>query len=262
MNLEMLISAVDADPENLIKTMNVNCPAVLVNQCGRVSNVVQNHPFGDVRVFNSDERGVGKSRNKALYEAVGDIVLFCDEDIVYCDGYEKKILKEFEKHPDADGIFFNVKVCAERRTYWNSDFARVRIYNSGRYPAYSLAVKRQSVEGVGIRFSELFGGGSKYSCGEDSLFIRDCLKKKLDLYRTTTVIGEEIPRPSTWFKGYDDKYFFDRGVLYHFLYGILAFPMGVRYVLAKRKIMCREVPWPRALKLIREGIREGKTVKA
>jgi len=266
MYLELLISAVNAEPDKLIETMKIECPAVLVNQCGRVSITVLERESGAVRVFDSDERGVGKSRNKALSEARGDILLFADEDIVYDPGFAERVIDEFAAHPEADGLFFNVRVCEERRTYWNEDYSRVHIWNGGRYPAYSIALRKSAVDraagkGKPLRFSELFGGGAKYSCGEDSLFIRDCLGAGLKLYRTPTEIGEEIPRPSTWFKGYDEKYFFDRGVLYHFLYGILAYPMGVRYILAKRSVMCKEIPWKQAIGIIRKGIAEGKKIE-
>ncbi len=265
MTLEMLISAVNADPDKLIKTMKIECPAVLVNQCGRVSFNVLSKPFGDVRVFDSDERGVGRSRNKALSESKGDIVLFADDDIVYDEGYAERVMREFEAHPEADGLFFNVRVCEERRTYWNLDYARAHIWNAGRYPSYSIALRRTAIDkaagkGKPLKFSLLFGGGAKYACGEDSLFIRDCLKAGLKMYRTPIEIGEEIPRPSTWFNGYDEKFFFDRGVLLHFLYGPLATAMCLRYVLLKQRTVCRTVSPKKALKLMRQGIKEAKTI--
>lgn len=265
MTLEMLISAVNADPGKLIETMKIECPAVLVNQCGRVSVDLLERETGDVRVYSMDEKGVGKSRNMALSKGQGDILLFADEDIVYDPGYAERVLGEFEAHPEADVLFFNVRVCEERRTYWNSDYKRVHIWNAGRYPAYSIAIRKEALNAAAskkesIGFSELFGGGARYSCGEDSLFIRDLLKARLKLYRTPAEIGEEIQRPSTWFRGYDAKYFFDRGVLFHCLYGVFAFPMGVRYVLTKRKVMCRDISWKQALKEINKGIKEGRRI--
>ena len=261
MKLELLISAVNAEPDNLIKKMNVACDAVLINQCGAESSSEVEVPGGVVRVLSFAEKGVGKSRNRAIDAAKGDIVLFADDDIVYDDGYAQKVVKEFETHPEADALFFNMEVCPERRTYYNTDFKRVHIWNGGRYPAYSIAVRRDRLAESGVRFSELFGGGAKYSCGEDSLFIRDCLKAGLKMYRTPVLIGREEQRPggeSTWFKGYDEKYFFDRGVLYAYLYGALAAAMGLRYVYAKRQIMCRDIPWQQAFKILKKGIKEGR----
>ena len=52
-------------------------------------------------------------------------------------------------------------------------------------------------------------------------------------------IGREEPRPSTWFNGYNEKFFYDRGVLYVPLYGKLAKPLALRWLLAhKNKPAC------------------------
>ena len=50
-------------------------------------------------------------------------------------------------------------------------------------------------------------------------------------------IGRENGRPSTWFHGYNEKFFYDRGVLYRFLYGRAALPMAVRFLLKNRTQM-------------------------
>jgi len=265
MKLELLISAVNAEPDNLIQKMRIKSDAVLINQCGREDSSELSVQEGCIRVLSFAEKGVGKSRNRAIDAACGDIVLFSDDDIVYDDGYAEKVIKEFEAHPEADALFFNFEVVPERRTYFNTDYKRVHIWNGGRYPAYSIALRRDALIKSGVRFSELFGGGAKYSCGEDSLFIRDCLKAGLKMYRTHACLGHEEPRPggeSTWFKGYDEKYFFDRGVLYAYLYGALAALMGLRYVYAKRAVMCRDIPWQKAYKILKKGIAEGRNGKS
>ena len=261
MKLELLISAVNAEPDNLIKKMRVASDAVLINQCGQEESAEIKVSGGSVRILSFAEKGVGKSRNRAIDAACEDIVLFADDDIVYDDGYSELVLGEFEAHPEADALFFNVEVCEERRTYFNTDYKRVHIWNGGRYPAYSIAVRRKVLIKSGVRFSELFGGGARYSCGEDSLFIRDCLKAGMKMYRTPALIGREEPREggeSTWFKGYDEKYFYDRGVLYAFLYGSLAAVMGLRYVYTKKRVMCKDIPWRQAYKILKNGIKEGR----
>ncbi len=63
---------------------------------------------------------------------------------------------------------------------------------------------------------------------------------------------------STWFTGYHEKFFFDRGVLYHYLYGRMAGLFALRFILAKKATMCREIAPGQALKLMRRGIRDAK----
>jgi hypothetical protein len=88
--------------------------------------------------------------------------------------------------------------------------------------------------------------------------LRDCLKKGLKIFASTEVIGEEKERESTWFHGYNDKFFRDRGVLYHFLYGKMAVPFSLRFLMAHRDEMCGEIGWKKAYGLMKEGIEEGK----
>lgn len=153
-------------------------------------------------------------------------------------------------------LLFNVDVCEERRTYHIESFGRVRQYNCGRYPAYSFAVRTEKMHRKNLTFSLLFGGGAKYSNGEDSLFIRDCIRSGMKVYRVPVTIGKEVPRPSTWFHGYDEKFFFDRGVLYRYLYGCLQKPFALRFLIKNKAKMCERIPLREAYRLMKQGMRE------
>lgn len=261
MKVEVLVAAVNEDVVALADKMNLETEAVIVNQCDRFEYQQLEHKGRSIRCLSLAERGVGLSRNTALMRAREDIVLFSDEDIVLHSGYEKAILEAFDNNPKADLITFNVKVDPRRKTYYNTGKRRIRFYNYGRYPAYAIAARREALHGAGVSFSLLFGGGARYSNGEDSLFLHDCLKRGLKLYTETVEIGEERYRDSTWFHGYTEKFFKDRGVLYHYLYGSFALLWSLRFLLAKRKVMCREVSFPRAYTWMRQGIREGKKLQ-
>lgn len=261
MAVQLLVSCVNADIPALIRKMQIQSSAVIVDQCDRDGEETIHTPTGEVRVWYRKERGVGASRNLALEKACQEICIFSDEDIVYEAEYVTRIEKEFAAHPEADGLLFQVEVDPSRKTYQNDSFGPVTKWNCGRYPAYSMAFRTEKLHACGAKFSLLFGGGAPYSNGEDSLFIRDCIKAGLKLYKTPVCIGQEIPRPSTWFTGYHEKFFFDRGVLYHFLYGHAAHLWGFRFVFCKRHLMCREIPWRKALKLLYQGIREGKKIE-
>lgn len=261
MQLEMLISAVNATPKALLQKMQPECNVVLVNQCERDDYETFSLKDCEVKVFHRNERGVGKSRNLALEQATADILLFCDEDIEYIPGYANGILEKFEKHPEADMIIFNLEVCPERRTYWNEGFRKIHWYNRGRYGACSVAVRKTKLDTAGVKFSELFGGGAKYSNGEDSLFLKECAAAGIRMYADEFVIGKEVPRESTWFKGYTEKFFFDRGVLFAFLYGSFAWLWTLRFVLTKKKMFQGSVKSKQAYKLMCQGIRQGKKEK-
>lgn len=259
--MQLLISSLNADPSSLLETMKVDSDWVLVNQCSSTSEeelTVNGHAG---TCFNRLERGVGLSRNLCIDKAESDIILFSDEDIRYDAGYDKVVEEEYAAHPEADLILFNVRVCPERRTYWNQGFEKVGRFGCGRFPAYSISCRREKLVEANCRFSPLFGGGAKYSNGEDSLFLTDAIKAGLKVYKTDKVIGEEEPRESTWFNGYTEKFFFDRGVLFAHLYGgLLKYAFALRF-LTKSEMYTGEIKRGKALKLILAGIKEGKAVK-
>ncbi len=257
MKLQLLISAVDQEPAALVEKMNIRSDAILINQCGRFAYEEIERDGHLIRAYSFREKGVGLSRNNALLRADGDICLFSDEDIRYQDDYEEKILNEFQKNPDADMLLFNVDVCQARRTYHIEKYGRVRLYNCGRYSAYSFALRTEVMHRKNVAYSLLFGGGARYSNGEDSLFIRDCIRSGMRVYKTPVTIGREEERESTWFSGYHEKFFFDRGVLYRYLYGRLGGLMALQFLLRHRKLMCREIPLRRAYRLMCGGLREG-----
>ena len=258
MKIQLLVSAVDKDAATLIKQMHIRTDAVIVNQCDRYGYGEITDSGYKVQIFSMRERGVGLSRNTALLHAGGDVCVFSDEDIVLSEDYEEQIRKAYEELPDADMILVNVKVAPSRRTYWNEDIHRVNYRNYGRYPAYSITARRDALLRANVHYSLLFGGGAKYSNGEDSLFLKDCLKAGLRIYSHTICIGEEVERESTWFSGYHEKFFRDRGVLYHYLYGWLALPLAFRFLWVHRGEMCREIPLKQAYSWMRDGVREAR----
>lgn len=256
MGLQVLVSAVGAEPKQLAEKMNLSTKAIIVNQTDRFSYEEFERKEKQIKAYSFKEKGVGLSRNSCLMRAEEEICLFSDEDIVYKEDYERLILQEFEKRKEADMILFNVEVAPERRTYHIADYGRVRWYNCGRYPTYSFAFRLDKVRRKNITFSLLFGGGAKYSNGEDSLFLNECLKKGLKVYTAPVTIGMETLRESTWFRGYNEKFFYDRGVLYRELYGKLRKPIALRFLLKHRETMCKEIPVWKAYRLMKAGMEE------
>lgn len=271
--LQILVSAVDKDPAVLVEKMNLQTDAVIVDQLlsaeakeklGIEEPCIEDKKYGDLNIkeIYSFDKGVGLSRNTALENSIEDaeFIQFGDDDIVYDIGYPELVIKEFDAHPEADILLFNVKAQEGRETYWNTDFAKVSWYNYGRYPAYAICARRKKLLESGVKYSLLFGGGATYMNGEDSLFLHDCLGKGLAIYRTNVVIGHETKGESTWFKGYTEKFYFDRGVLYHFLYGKMAKIWGFRFLFKNRKEMCREYGFLKSLGILFKGIRHGKSI--
>ena len=242
MRVQVLASVMNEEPAALLERMTLESDAVIINQCHRLGLENITYKGHQVQFFSFPDRGVGRSRNEAILRAEGDICLFSDADIVYEPGYAEKISAEFERNPHADMILFNITVEESRRTYHITRRGRVRWYNCGRYGAVSFAIRRESLLSSGVTFSLLFGGGARYGSGEDSLFLKEFMDKGYAVYMAPVTIGREEAGESTWFSGYDEKFFRDKGVLYRYLYGRLARAMALRFLLAHRHRLCAEVP--------------------
>jgi len=120
----------------------------------------------------------------------------------------------------------------------------------------SFAVRRDRLLSSGVTFSLLFGGGAKYSNGEDSLFLKEFMSKGYSVYTAPVTIARETVGESTWFEGYNQKFFHDRGVLYRYLYGGLSKVLALRFLLAHRERLCAEVPLGQAYKWMEQGMKE------
>ena len=61
-----------------------------------------------------------------------------------------EFLDAFAAHPNADFLLFNMRVGASRATYHTEKFHRVHIWNAGRYPTYSFAVRREKLHAAHV----------------------------------------------------------------------------------------------------------------
>ena len=102
MNVQVLVAALNQEPRQLADEMKLNSDAIIINQCDRYEVDEWKKNGHTIKGYSMPERGVGLSRNTAMMRAEGDICLFSDQDIIYEEDYAQKIVREFEKNPDAD----------------------------------------------------------------------------------------------------------------------------------------------------------------
>lgn len=221
--MEVLVSSMNKDM-SLFKKMNIQTNAIIINQTPDVSGnfSYKQQIFDDKtwKFYSMSEKGVGRSRNNALMRASDDIVIMADEDEVFVDDYEKIINDAYSKYPDADMIVFDVNV-HDRNGIKNrvKKTGRVRFFNSLKYGTVTFTFKRENILKSNIFFSLLFGGGAKFQSGEDSIFIAEVLTKGLRVYSYKELIANVYNDESTWFKGFNEKFYFDKGALYKALGG-------------------------------------------
>lgn len=255
MKVQVLVAAMNQKDHSLLEKMNIQTDAIIANQCDYNSVEEFDYKGNKIKYLNFAERGVGLNRNNALLRADGDVIVIADEDVVYVDGYEEIVKKAFNDIPDADAVIFNINVegrGGDRRQ--NQEIKRIRFHNALNYGAVRTAVKTKSAKRENINFHTCFGGGTKYSCGEDTLFIVDMLKAGLKIYAYPVAISTAYQLSSTWFNGYNKKYLHDKGALFSALSKKWCFLLCLQDLIRHPRIYKEaKVSFFEALKLMRQG---------
>ncbi|MBQ3069416.1 MAG: glycosyltransferase [Clostridia bacterium] len=213
MNVEVLAVTMGQQDLSLHRTMNVHRPHVIANQCGQWGYLEEEHDYGAARMVSSATKGVGVNRNLTLTLAREDILLFADDDMVYYDAELQGVIDAFESLPDADVILFGIDMVKngevfERRRH---PVKKLHLWNALGFGGCRMAIRRRAVLKHNLHFTTLFGGGTLYGSGEDSLFLRDCFRAGLTVYSHSYVLGACGKDSSTWFSGFNEKYVFDKG---------------------------------------------------
>lgn len=256
--LQVLLATRNQQDFSIAEQMNIACDAVIANQAGEDSVTECRSVAGTWKMITTATRGVGLNRNIALLAATAEIVLFADDDVVYNDGMPDAVIAAFRENPRADVIVFGMDivkdgVITERRHLKNQ---RLQVTNAMRFGTYTIAARRSSLLRQNITFHQMFGGGCSFSAGEDSLFLKACFDRKLRVYSHSYVLGTCRKDTSSWFTGYHEKYFYDKGVLLRHLFPKVHYVMAPYFAFRfKRKT---EIPPLRRLRLILAGIRGGK----
>lgn len=261
MKLEVLVAAMHQTDFSLYDRMNLQSDAVIANQAD-AHGYDETRPDGthSVKLVTTPFRGLGLNRSTALLHASGDICLLSDEDVVFADGYRAMVMDAFAALPRADIIIFNLRLTgggSSRRQRVVRSARRVRAFEALRYAsAPRLAFRRNSVLRANVWFSPLFGSGSRYSMGEETLFIADVLRKGLRVYVHPGYLGSTSVEESTWFNGYTEKYFRDKGAFYYSLSRRAWIPLSVQDVLRHRSLHGSDMSIYRKLSAMWDGARE------
>lgn len=214
MTVQTLVVTTNQLNNDIVEKMNLKTDTIIGNQCGvdRMEEFI--HNGSKIQMLSLSTKGVGKNRNEVLMRANADVCVLADDDMCFFDNYEDLVVTWFERLPQADILIFNLEEAKPRRHKFE-EVQRINWLNYRKYGAARIAFRLRPILLNGIMFNMMFGGGCPYSCGEDTLFLDTCLRKGLKIYGVPATLASITDGNSTWFQGYNDKYFFDRGVLYY-----------------------------------------------
>lgn len=254
--IEVLIAAMNQTDDSLYGKLRLQTDAVIANQTDSCWYKEYERDGNVVKVVSTAGRGVGRNRNIALLNASADICILGDQDLLYAEDYPSMVDEAFRQLPDADVIIFHIVNLKNPSKRIITGVKRVGYFNFARYGTCRMAFRRESLLKANIWFSLLYGGGARYSSGEDTLFLGEAYRKGLKIYTHPGKIADAVQESSTWFNGYDEKYFFDKGVLLANLFPRMKYAVGLKMAFRFRKESAFSLLT--VIRLIFSGIKEFK----
>lgn len=229
--LEVLLSCMNLQDKGLLNRQNFQSDVLIINQTDRTG--YEEFSFSDkngavhkARILSLQQKGLSQSRNLAIDYARGDILLIADDDERFVDSYPSVILESFNQNPKSDVILFDVKSNRSNSTHSNKVF-KVGYIGAMKACSQQISFRRSSIKEQGLRFDVTMGAGTNNGGGEENKFLFDCLKHKLHVTHTPKLIAHVDHSSSTWFNGYNEEYFINRGYSNRKLLGIF---LGCLYI--------------------------------
>lgn len=217
-NFEILISTMNRDSLDFLIPMFPfshfsNFSILIVNQTQNQKLLISDYP--NIRVINSEEKGLSKSRNAALKNAVGEIVLIADDDIVFQEGFNFKIINAYNEFKNAGAI----KFCAIKsegslmKNYPSVSKKDSTILNILDTSSIEVTLNKKKAEIANIQFDEKFGLGSIFEIGEEAIFLSDLKKKGMQIAFVPEIIVKHEKSTSSAKENLIEKYY-NQGALF------------------------------------------------
>lgn len=253
MAVEILVATMNQNDHSLIDKMNLKGKATIINQCkfNKIDKLQLNDD--EVNFISCTDRGLSKSRNKAIENASSDICVIADDDLRYNDNYKDIILEAYKKYPDADIIAFDVPSTNPERPTSVQTEGYLNYLKTMKIASFQITFKRKSIIDNKIKFKEDFGAGAKYSMGEENIFLFSCLRKGLKIVYCSEKIAIVNHAETTWFNGFTEKFFTDMGAIYYEMSSKYSNLLIYQYALRKHKLYKNEISFFKALSSMLNG---------
>lgn len=256
-SIEFLVSTMYLRDINEIDKLNIKSKAVVVNQTDNLQQVFYNETYN---VINTLDRGLSKSRNLCLEKSTSDILVFSDNDIIFLDNSSEIIRNYHEKYPQYEVIIFYVqKYNHIDKPIYNKD-TRIGYIRSMKMYSMGLTIKK-SVFSNKLRFDPNFGAGAKYSMGEENILLFDLLKTRAKIVYVPVKIAKLLESESTWFRGFNEKYFFDKGAIFYRMSRFFWFILVIQFIIRKYSLYKKNFSIFKAFIIMRDGMIDFKTSK-
>lgn len=210
-----------------------------------------------IKMLNFNEKGLSKSRNRAIENATGDICIITDDDVKFKKDIFEEIRKVFIENPDIDIFTFKYDKHNKNlnKNYREEAFIHDK-FSIAKVSSIEIAFRIRSIMENNIRFDEKFGLNSRYLSGEENIFLKDALDKGLKIMYYPLIIADHPDETST--STWSDKKIFSKGALFYRLYGNIAYILALGFGIKKHKEYKVDYTIFKFVKLILNGVKDYK----
>lgn len=252
MKLEVLLSCMHQQDDTLVRMSGLTGDVVVINQCDEEGYFEYPTEMGKVRFFSTRQRGLTRSRNMGLEKSQADICMLCDDDEMFVPDYVQRIVGAYDLIPDADVVIFKM---VNRPASFPERVQRLRFPMTMKVSSWQISFRRQALLDTGVRFDTHLGAGTGNGGEEELKFLLDCQRAGLKIYYVPVEIASVAQAESTWFHGFTENFFENRGATTRYILGAWTASLyAVYYAVFKRKLYSATTTPTAALRAMFRGI--------
>lgn len=205
-----------------------NFSILIINQTNK--NCLLISEFSTVRVINSFEIGLSKSRNLGIENTKGRIILITDDDVVFFEDFQKNIINAYNQNQNSTAICFQT-ITKEGDLYSNYPKYKKELGNSNLKKVLSieLTCKVEDLKKENCVFNEFFGLGSNFQDSETFFFLKRIKYKGLNvLFVPVSIVIHESFSSSD--DASSDRIIYARMAGFCKIYGVFSYLLLLKYV--------------------------------
>ena len=248
-DLEILVSTMNRNSLDFLIPMFPFChfsdfSILIINQTSENNLLVSNFP--SVRVINSFEKGLSKSRNLALKNAIGKIVIIADDDLVYKKDFEKAIVQAHHRLGEKAVISF----CIEKpngllfKKYLANTKTNLSLMELFNVLSIEISINKSVFDALQVQFDQDFGLGSTFEMGEEAIFLSDLKEQNQQIGFVPSIIATHSEISSNEKFDFEQRYYIQGAFLSRVLKGnyFMGLVAKLFFELKQKKLKWKQIP--------------------
>lgn len=165
------------------------------------------------------ERGLSRNRNRCIEMAEAEWCLISDDDISYSDIELTTLIDTLSNRQELDIVTIKYHSSAGFTKIYPAREVEYANCDKGYYvSSIEIVFRRSAVQG-NLKFNERFGiGAPVFKCGEEDIFIHDCLNAGLSVRFIPITVGSHPHTTTTSRDAQKDYLYLTKGAVYSYIY--------------------------------------------